>query len=108
MPPKPSKYCRKGHLKSGKNVITHRRGDKIVKECRTCANARYRALRTARKRNTKLLNLIPKDFGKLDIPDDLPPFNCDPETSAFSEETIKLLKEEVARKRNAEMLAGKE
>jgi hypothetical protein len=55
MPPKPSKFCRKGHAKTGKNVITHRRGDKIVKECRTCANARYRALRAARKRNAKLL-----------------------------------------------------
>jgi hypothetical protein len=55
MPPKLSKYCRKGHAKTGKNVIEHRRGDQIVKECRTCANARYRALRAARKRNAKLL-----------------------------------------------------
>jgi hypothetical protein len=55
MPPKTSKYCRKGHLKAGKNVIIHRRAGKIIKECRTCTNARYRAIKAAKRRNAKLL-----------------------------------------------------
>jgi hypothetical protein len=52
---KASDLCRNGHLKAGKNVIIHRRGDKIIKECRKCKNIRERALRAARKRNAELL-----------------------------------------------------
>jgi hypothetical protein len=55
MPPKPSQYCRKGHKKTGKNVIKHVRNGKVIKECRTCTNARYRAIKAARRRNAKLL-----------------------------------------------------
>lgn len=55
MPRKASPYCKKGHLKAGENVIEHRRGDKIIRECRSCANERYRALRKARRRNAKLM-----------------------------------------------------
>jgi len=55
MPPKTSDRCRQGHLKMGANVIEHRRGDKIIKECRQCANARYRLKRAAKRRNEELL-----------------------------------------------------
>jgi hypothetical protein len=55
MPPKPSDRCRKGHLKMGTNVIEHRRGGLIIKECRKCANARYRLKRAAKRRNQELL-----------------------------------------------------
>jgi predicted nucleic acid-binding Zn ribbon protein len=37
---------------------------------------------------------LPEDWGKLDIPADLPEFNCDPESSAFSEETLEQLREQ--------------
>jgi len=39
---------------------------------------------------------LPKDFGKLDIPDDLPSFNCDPESSAFSEDTKQFFEDEIS------------
>lgn len=52
---KASDHCRNGHLKKGKNVILHRRGDKLIKECRKCRNSRERAMRAARKRNAELL-----------------------------------------------------
>lgn len=55
---KPSDHCRNGHLKKGKNVILHRRGDKIIKECRKCRNSRERAMRNARKRNAELLDKV--------------------------------------------------
>lgn len=42
---------------------------------------------------TKAMGL-PKDWGKLDIPDDLPEFNCDPISSAFSEETLEQLRQQ--------------
>ena len=102
---KPSILCRRGHRKTGKNLITRIRDGKTIKECRTCANAGLQARREARKRNAKLMEL-PKDFGKLDIPDDLPYFNCDPESSAFSEETKQFFEDE--KKRNAKLLKGEE
>ena len=58
---KPSIYCRRGHKKTGKNLILrHRVNQKthkveIVKECRTCSNDSLRARREARKRNAALL-----------------------------------------------------
>lgn len=58
---KPSLLCRRGHRKTGKNLITRYRLNKkrhiieVVKECRTCANASLQARREARKRNAKLL-----------------------------------------------------
>lgn len=39
-------------------MITHRRGDKIIKECRKCRNSRERAMRAARKRNAELLDKV--------------------------------------------------
>jgi|GEM_PF-7092210 hypothetical protein len=102
-PKKPSLFCKRGHKKSGRNLITRIRDGKTIRECRICANAGLQARREARKRNAKLMEL-PKDFGKLDIPDDLPSFNCDPESSAFSEETIQFFEDE--NKRSAKLLKG--
>jgi hypothetical protein len=94
---KPSLLCRRGHRKTGKNLITRIRDGKKILECRTCANAGLQARREARKRNKEILEL-PKDFGKIDIPDDLPSFNCDPESSAFSEDTKQFFEDENKRK----------
>jgi len=52
---KPSTFCRNGHLMAGDNLITHNRDGKITRECRTCANVRYRAKRKAKKRNAILM-----------------------------------------------------
>lgn len=52
---KPSILCRRGHRKTGKNVISRMRDGKKIIECRTCANASLQARREARKRNEKLL-----------------------------------------------------
>lgn len=57
-----SAVCRKGHKMVEENLIWHTRykdGQKhMVRECRTCANARYRingrARRKAKKRNQEL------------------------------------------------------
>ncbi len=54
-PKKPSILCRRGHRKTGNNCIIRKRGDKIVVECRKCANAGMRSRKEARKRNAKLL-----------------------------------------------------
>ena len=64
MPPKAKSVCRNGHQLKKPNLILHRRVNKktgevkIVRECRKCANARYRrmrkAARLAKKRNKKL------------------------------------------------------
>jgi hypothetical protein len=94
---KPSILCRRGHRKTGKNVILRHKDGKKILECRTCANAGLQARREARKRNKEILEL-PKDFGKIDIPDDLPSFNCDPESSAFSEDTKQFFEDENKRK----------
>ena len=104
-PKKPSLFCKQGHRKSGHNLITRIRDGKTIRECRLCANAGLQARREARKRNKAILEL-PKDFGKIDIPDDLPSFNCDPESSAFSEETIQFFEDE--NKRSAKLLKGEE
>lgn len=56
MPRTPSTTCRHGHPMKGRNLILHKRGDKTTRECRTCANDRYRAKRAARKRNQLLLS----------------------------------------------------
>ena len=40
---------------AGDNLITHNRDGKITRECRTCANVRYRAKRKAKKRNAILM-----------------------------------------------------
>ena len=56
----PTAECRKGHKMAGANILWHTRYDKttraktMVRECRACANARYRAKRKARKRNQEL------------------------------------------------------
>ena len=56
----PSAVCRNGHRMSGKNLLWHTRYDPVtrerflVRECRVCANARYRAVRLSRKRNQEL------------------------------------------------------
>lgn len=58
---KPSIYCRRGHKKTGNNLILRKRINQetkqvqIVKECRKCANASLQARREARRRNAKLL-----------------------------------------------------
>jgi hypothetical protein len=58
---KPSILCRRGHRKTGKNLIIRNRMNlktnivEVIKECRTCANASLQARREARKRNAKLL-----------------------------------------------------
>lgn len=58
MPRKASDTCRNGHPMKDPNLIWHTRGDKLVRECRRCANARYRANRKARKRNKALLSSL--------------------------------------------------
>ena len=37
------------------NLIFHRRGDKIVRECRACCNERYRTISAARRRTAEML-----------------------------------------------------
>jgi hypothetical protein len=60
-PKKPSLYCKRGHRKSGKNLILRNRMNlktnhvDVIKECRQCANEALQARREARKRNAKLL-----------------------------------------------------
>ena len=54
-PKKPSILCRRGHRKTGKNLILRHKDGKKILECRTCANASLQARREARKRNAKLL-----------------------------------------------------
>lgn len=55
-----SQFCRNGHEMSGQNLIWHTRYDKetgqqsVVRECRACANRRYRTQRSAQKRNQEL------------------------------------------------------
>jgi hypothetical protein len=103
---KPSLLCRRGHRKIGRNLIKRIRDGKKILECRICANAGLAARREARKRNKAILEL-PKDFGKVNIPDGLgKPFVCDPNLSAFSEETKQFFKDE--NKRNAKLLKGEE
>lgn len=48
---KPQEYCRNHHRMEDGNLIYHVRNGKRVRECRTCANARVRASRKAKKRN---------------------------------------------------------
>ena len=100
---KPSLLCRRGHRKTGKNAIVRLKDGKKIIECRTCANAGLQARREAKKRNKEIFEL-PKDFGKLDIPDDFPEFDCNPESSAFTEETKQFFKDE--QKRNAKLMKG--
>lgn len=40
------------------NLIWHTRGDKRIRECRACANMRYRSNRKAKKRNKALLSSL--------------------------------------------------
>lgn len=53
-------FCRSGlHKMTGSNLLWHTRYDKtgaktLKRECRACANARYRAKRGAAKRNHEL------------------------------------------------------
>jgi hypothetical protein len=54
-----SDICRNGHPLAGANLLWHTRYDEVgdkfmVRECRTCANARYRAKRHATRRNRQL------------------------------------------------------
>jgi hypothetical protein len=53
---KPSIYCRRGHKKTGKNLILRYRDGKKILECRQCSNDSLRARREARRRNAVLLN----------------------------------------------------
>jgi hypothetical protein len=59
----PSAVCRNGHKMSGANILWHTRYDKttgekrMIRECRACANQRYRLNRKARKRNAELEQL---------------------------------------------------
>lgn len=54
----PSKSCRNGHKMQGRNLLWHTRykGELklMVRECRICANDRYRTNRAAAKRNREL------------------------------------------------------
>lgn len=52
---KPSIYCRRGHKKTGKNLILRIRNGKKVFECRQCSNDSLQARREARRRNAALL-----------------------------------------------------
>jgi hypothetical protein len=60
---KPSILCRRGHRKTGRNLILRKRINKktgkvqVVKECRKCANASLQARREAHRRNEILLKL---------------------------------------------------
>ena len=54
---KPSILCRRGHRKTGKNLITHIRDGKKILECRTCANASLQARREAKKRNAEIIGV---------------------------------------------------
>jgi hypothetical protein len=59
----PSKVCHKGHKMAGKNLLWHKRYDKsgkqyMARECRACANDRYRANREAKKRNRELNEIV--------------------------------------------------
>ena len=55
---KPSLLCRRGHRKTGKNVILRHKDGKKILECRTCANASLQARREARKRNAKIMGNV--------------------------------------------------
>jgi hypothetical protein len=57
-PKKPSLFCKRGHRKSGHNLITRIRDGKKILECRTCANASLQARREARKRNAKIMGNV--------------------------------------------------
>jgi hypothetical protein len=55
----PSEVCRNGHPMSGDNLLWHTRYDDagtqfLVRECRSCANQRYRTKRSAIRRNQEL------------------------------------------------------
>jgi hypothetical protein len=47
--PKLQEKCKRGHELSGANLIFRKRGTMEVRECRTCANARYRDRRKRKK-----------------------------------------------------------
>jgi hypothetical protein len=54
-----SEFCRNGHRMAGANLLWHTRYDAtgkqfLVRECRTCANKRYRDKRSAARRNKEL------------------------------------------------------
>jgi hypothetical protein len=54
-----SEFCRNGHRMAGSNLLWHTRYDAtgkrfLVRECRTCANKRYQAKRSAARRNQQL------------------------------------------------------
>jgi hypothetical protein len=61
-PKKSSLFCKRGHRKSGKNLITRIRDGKKILECRTCANASLQARREARKRNAKIMDNVLDTF----------------------------------------------
>jgi len=55
----PSQFCRHGHEMAGTNLLWHTRYDStgeksLVRECRSCANSRYRSKRSAARRNREL------------------------------------------------------
>ncbi len=50
--------CRNGHPMKDPNLIWHKRGEKQIRECRACANLRYRSNRKAKKRNKALLSSL--------------------------------------------------
>jgi hypothetical protein len=56
--PQPQDRCRNGHKMQGRNLLWHTRYkdgiQSMVRECRICANDRYRANRTAARRNREL------------------------------------------------------
>jgi len=54
-----SPVCRNGHKMAGANLLWHTRYDEagnktMVRECRACANRRYRNKRRAERRNRRL------------------------------------------------------
>ena len=54
-----SEFCRNHHRMAGANLLWHTRYDAtgkrfMVRECRTCANNRYKANRDAARRNREL------------------------------------------------------
>jgi hypothetical protein len=46
----PYTLCRRGHPRTGNNVIIRKRGDKTIIECRQCANDGLQARRDAKKK----------------------------------------------------------
>ena len=96
-PKKSSILCRRGHRKTGRNLILRHKDGKEIKECRQCANAGLQARREAKRRNAKIIDEVLDTF--LDV--------CEENPDAME----KMMKKDFARwdkKVKAKMLKGEE